>query len=340
MARRSTARFVHYALYLLGEFRWPILVIVGLTLCGGTLFTLTLKGPSNEDLAYGEACYAVFMLLFVQPVLPFPPEWYNQALFFLLPVVGVGAIADSIVRMGFMVFSSKRKLQEWWIMEASTCRNHVVVCGLGRVGYRIARELLALGESFVVVERNRETMFADEIVDANVPLLFGEARLRKTLEQAGVARARAIILATDDDLTNLDAALTAREINPEIRVVLRLFDDTLANKVAGSFKLPAISTSQVSAPAFVAAATGRCVLHSFKLDGQEIHVADVQVERLSGRTVRQAQADYDVSIVLHKGAGASDLNPNHDRALQRGDTIVVVAPIEKIRRVETENRPS
>lgn len=223
-------------------------------------------------------------------------------------------------------------------MEASTCRNHFVLCGLGRVGYRIARELLALKESVVVIEKNRESALVEEMQDAGVPVLFGEARLRKNLELAGVAHARAVILATDDDLANLDAALTARELNPAIRVVMRLFDDTLATKVATSFNLPAISTSQVSAPAFVAAATGRTVMQSFHLDGRTIHVVDVPVDRLAARTIAQVQTEFDVSVVLHKGSGATDLNPHHDRPLRKGDIIVVVAPMEKVRTVEAANR--
>jgi Trk K+ transport system NAD-binding subunit len=333
MPVRSAARAARYGLYILKEFRWPLLVLGSLILGVGALFTHTLP-----DLHFGKACYAVFMLILTEPTLEFPSQPYNQALFFLVPIVGLGAIADSVVRLGYLIFSSKRKLQEWWIMEASSFRNHIVLCGLGRVGYRIGRELLALKEPFVAVERDKEGSFVEEMQDAGVPVLFGEARQRKTLELAGTARARAVILVTDDDLANLDAALTAREIKPEIRVVLRLFDDTLANKVAGSFNLPTISTHQVAAPAFVAAATGRAVLHSFQLDGQTFHVADVQVRRLASRSIAQTQKEFEVSVVLHRRAGSADLTPAAEQVLRGGDIIIVAAPVERIRRLEDANR--
>jgi Trk K+ transport system NAD-binding subunit len=338
MPRRSAQKFGRYGIYVLREFRWPIVVFAALVLAGGLLFSLTLKDEHGEDLHFGEACFGVFMLIFVQPSLHFPGQWYNQMLFFLIPIVGLGAVADSVVRLGYLIFSSKRRLQEWWIMEASTYRNHVVVCGLGRVGYRICKELMALGEPVVAVEKNRESIFVEEMQNADVPVIFGEARLRRNLETAGVARARAVILATDDDLANLDAALTAREIRPDVHVVVRLFDDTLATKVAGTFKLPAISTSQVSAPAFVAAATGRCVLHSFQLDGHTIHVADVLVDRLVPRSVADLQRDFGVSVVCHKDLGATGLNPRADQPLHKGDTIVVAGPIDRIRQLEGANR--
>jgi Trk K+ transport system NAD-binding subunit len=332
VSSRTLKGYLRYGVFLLGEFRWILAAFFPLMFGAAALFSWTLGLP------FVKSCFAVFMLMLAQSTVDFPPQWYNQVLFFALPIVGLGAVANSVVRLGYLVFTSKRKLQEWWIMEASSYHDHVVLCGLGRVGYRIALELLALKEPFVVIEKNREGIFAEEMQDAGVPVLFGEARLRKNLELANLAKAQAVILATDDDLANLDAALTAREIKPDIRVVLRLFDDTLATKVATTFKLPTISASRVSAPAFVAAARGRSVLHAFQLDGQTIHVSDIEIDRLGARTIPQVQKQFDVTIVLHKNSGAADLNPNHDRQLKKGDIIVVVAPMEKIQRVEAANR--
>jgi voltage-gated potassium channel len=326
------AKIVRFGFYLLREFRWPLLVFSGIMVVGGVLFSNSLGMP------FGKACFTVFMLMLAQSTLDFPTQWYDQLLFFALPVVGLGAVANSVVRLGYLVFTSKRKLQEWWIMEASAYRNHIVLCGLGRVGYRIARQLLALKEPVIVIERNREGVFVEEMQDAGVPVLFGEVRLKKNLELANIASARAIICATDDDLANLDAALTAQEITPGIRVAIRMFDDMLANRVAHSSKMTVISSAQVSAPAFVAAATGRSVLQSFVLDGQTIQVVDETVDRLAPRTIPELQKEFDVTIVLHKSAGIADLNPNHDRPLLKGDIIVVVAPQEKIHRVEAANR--
>jgi len=317
---------------MLREFRWPMMVFAALVLGGGALFSATM------DLPYGEACFGAYMLIFVQPNLKFPNHWYDQTLFFLMPIIGLGAVADSVVRLGYLVFSRKRKLQEWWIMEASTMRNHIVLCGLGRVGYRIAQQLLAAKEQVVAIEKDGESMFVEEMQDLGVPVLIGEARLKKNLLLANLEQARAIILATNDDLTNLDAALTAREIKPDIRVALRLFDETLASKVANQFHMPVISTSQVSAPAFVAAVTGRNVHQCFQLDGQTIHVADVRVFRLPPQTVSALQKSFGVSVLLLKKGGGNAAMPDPDARVQGGDTIVVAAPIERMHQLEEANR--
>jgi Trk K+ transport system NAD-binding subunit len=322
--------------YLLREFRWPMLVFASLVLGGGTLFSATMENPK---LSFGEACYGAYMLIFVQPQLKFPEhQWYNQILFYAMPIIGLGAVADSVVRLGYLIFARKRNLQEWWIMEASTMRNHIVLCGLGRVGYRIVQQLLTAKEQVVAIEKQADCMFVEEMQDLGVPVLIGEARLKKNLLLANIEHARAIILATNDDLTNLDAALTAREIKPEIRVALRLFDETLASKVATQFHMPVISTSQVSAPAFVAAVTGRSVHQCFQLDGQTIHVADLRVSKLPSPTVAQLQKDYGVTVVLHKRKNGEPAMPQPDTLVHPGDTLVVAAPIDRMHQLEDANR--
>lgn len=332
MSGRTIRKLLGRARYMLREFRWPMLVFATLVLGGGALFSSTM------DLPYGEACFGAYMLIFVQPNLKFPTHWYDQALFFLMPIVGLGAVADSVVRLGYLVFSRKRKLQEWWIMEASTCRNHIVLCGLGRVGYRIAQELLAAKEQIVAIEKDADSMFVEEMQDLGVPVLIGEARLKRNLLLANIEHARAIILATNDDLTNLDSAFTAREIKPEIRVVLRLFDDTLANRVAAQFDMPVISSAQVSAPAFVAAVTGRAVHQCFQLDGQTIHVADLLISRLPAHTVDALQKAFGVLVVLHKKNTTCAAMPDPEARIQPGDTLVVAAPIERMHKLEEANR--
>jgi Trk K+ transport system NAD-binding subunit len=266
-----------------------------------------------------------------------------QPLFYLLPIIGLGAIADSMVRLGYLIFARKRNLPEWQRMVASLHSDHVVVVGVGRVGYRIIEGLKALQESVVAIEHNESAELAEEVRGLNVPIIVGNGRHTKVLEQAGVMRARAIILATDDDLANIDAALTAHDMNPKIRVVLRLFDESLALKFTSHFAMPAIVTSQVSAQAFIAAATGRKVYHDFQLDGSKLHLTDVSVSAegtLQGQRVGDVQKAYGVNIVMHRGAQGVLINPGHDTVLGAGDTLLVIAPMDRLIALEEANEPT
>jgi voltage-gated potassium channel len=274
--------------------------------------------------------------------LEFPDEWYLQVLWFLLPIIGLGAVADSVVRLAYLVFSQKRKLPEWQRMVASLHRNHIIVVGVGKVGVQVVKGLIQLREAVVAIERQTDSSFLDEIQDLRVPVITGDARLTATLQKAGVAKAKAIVLATDDDLANLDSALTARDLNPKVRVVMRLFDDTLATKVGGAFHLPAISPSRVAAPAFIAAVTGRKVYQSFELDGRVLHLTDLVVcpsGKLVGRTVGEIQEKMAVNLVMHRGASGVSVNPSHGIVLCPDDTLLVIAPMEQLVELEEANQP-
>lgn len=146
-------------------------------------------------------------------------------------------------------------------------QGHVIVVGLGNVGYRVVDEIHRLGAKVVAVDRNPAAEFLETVQD-RTPVIVGDARLGDTLSRAGVERARAIIAATGDDVVNLGASLSAKQRNPNLRTVVRLFDADFAAKVRATFALDAVmSGSRIAAPTFVAAALYEGVLSAFVLDG-------------------------------------------------------------------------
>jgi Trk K+ transport system NAD-binding subunit len=341
--RPSSLRiWLRYFRHLFWEFRWSLGIFWGLVFGGGLVLWV---GYHDHVLSYLEACYAVFLLIFLEPYLDFPREWYLQPLFFLLPILGLGAVADSLVRLAYLVFSRKHRLPEWQRMVASLYRDHTIVVGIGKVGFQIVHGFLGLNEPVVAVQKvdAPESPLLDEMIDRGVPVIRGDGRVPRTLEQAGVRKARAVILATSDDLTNLDAGLTARDLNPDVCIVLRMFDESLAVKVRGAFAMPAISTAQVAATAFITAATGRRIYQNLELGGRHLHLIDLTIaagSALVGRRVGEVQADRQVNIVMHHGPKGPNVNPGHDLVLGAGDELLVVAPIDRLSALEAENRPT
>jgi voltage-gated potassium channel len=339
---RAPVRFLIYlrfTRYLLWEFRWPLGVFTILVLGGGWILH---QYYNHGELSYARSCHAVFLLIFLESSIDFPEEWYLQPLFFLLPIVGLGAIADSVVRLAYLVFTRKQNLPEWNRMLASLCRNHFVVIGVGKVGYQVIKQLLELRETVVAIEMASGSPLLGELFDKGVPVIQGNARQASVLEQSGVRQARSVIITTSDDLTNLDAAITARDLNPSAKIVIRLFDETLATKVAGAFSMPTISTSQVAAPAFIAAATGRKIYQGFQLAGQYVHFTDLSIcptGRLVGRSVGDLQSDKRINIVMHQGSQGVHVNPDPQIVLEPGDTILVIAPMEALLTLESMNQP-
>jgi Trk K+ transport system NAD-binding subunit len=130
---------------------------------------------------------------------------------------------------------------------------HVVVIGMGNIGFRVVGELADLGVPAVAVDLNSDGAFL-ATVRTRVPLVVGDARLDDTLQRAGLAQARSVVAATGDDSINLGIGIAAKRLNPKIRTVVRLFDAELARKVENALGIDAaLSSSRIAAPTFVAA---------------------------------------------------------------------------------------
>jgi Trk K+ transport system NAD-binding subunit len=205
---------------------------------------------------------------------------------------------------------------------------------MGRVGYRVTKELLRLGEEVVGIEINPDIPFLEDIRQLKIPVLLGDARTRELLEKTRIDTASAIVVCTDNDMTNLDIALDAREINPKIKVVMRMFDARLAEKVRRGFGIhTAFSTSALAAPVFAAAATRAKIKQSFYVDDVLMNVARARVQKgsaLEGHTVGWAEEALDLTIVLHERQDLVDPHPAPDVELQAEDCLAVFASLESL----------
>lgn len=320
---------------LINKFRISLLLFVAL-ICIGTLSLHYLypDGLGAEGLDWVPALYHAITLVFFQCALDFPTAPELQILFFAIPPIGLAVVADGLLRFGTALFNRRQRKEAWQVAVASTYRDHTVVCGLGRVGYRVVNVLLSLGEEIVGIELDADCPFLEKIRQTKVPVLLGDARQREMLEQARVEQASAIVVCTENDLTNLAIALDAREINPEIKVVMRMFDEHLAEKVRCGFDIhTAFSTSALAAPVFAAAATRAQIDHSFYVDDLLMNVARTTISpgsALEGYTIAQVEKRFDISVILYRGADTLDLHPSPDIALHAGDHLVVFASLEAL----------
>jgi len=147
-----------------------------------------------------------------------------------------------------------QKLESLVGREPNPLGGHVVLVGLGDVGYHTMLDLVASGQEAVVIEKSPEADYRG-LVPGEVSVVMGDARDPETLEKAGIKKAKAIICVTQNDAVNLAIALAAQELNPKVRTVLRLYDPDMAKKVQSNLKIgAAISPSMIAAPMFVAAA--------------------------------------------------------------------------------------
>jgi Trk K+ transport system NAD-binding subunit len=116
-------------------------------------------------------------------------------------------------------------------------KNHVILCGLGRLGYFIAEELHKNGERIVIIESNQDSASIEYIRSLDIDVYIGNARQPKVLQDAGAEHCRALISVINNDYTNLEIGLNARYFQPDLRLVLRIFDESMAAVIKHKFDI-------------------------------------------------------------------------------------------------------
>ncbi len=251
----------------------------------------------------------------------------------LIVALAAATILDFILRQRLPMLYSRR---------SKRMQNHVILCGLGQVGYRVALELQKFDTEITVIELNSTGPFVSLITEQGIPILFEDARNRDVLLKAGVERAAAVIACTDDDLSNVEIALDAREIRPDIRVVLRLFDQRLASKIVNSFEIEAaFSASALAAPAFAAAAVDPSVKDSFYV-GDDLFVYSSfwvpEASSLTSQSVWDLWGKYDVNTLsFTSDSGAISRHSGPTVTVPPNSTIAVVGPYEEVQRLQAEH---
>ncbi|MGW4646187.1 NAD-binding protein [Kitasatospora sp. NPDC004289] len=217
-------------------------------------------------------------------------------------------------------------------------RDHVVVVGLNNLGTRVAGMLRETGVPVVCVERDPQSQGVAAMRALGVPVLLGDAPLDGQLRRARVQHARAVVSVTRDDAANLEAALEARAIHPEIRIVVRLFDDEFAHHVYATLgNVVSRSVSYLSAPGFAAALMGREVVGTLSVFRHVLLLAELTAESgengvgssLLGRTVWELEEAGGVRVVavrLARRPGVVFWNfADRGHRLQAGDRVLVAA---------------
>jgi Trk K+ transport system NAD-binding subunit len=218
---------------------------------------------------------------------------------------------------------------------------HVVVCGLGNVGYRLVQELTAMGERIVAIDIASAGPFLETVRRTGVPVFVGDATVPEVLRQARADSAKVVIAATSSELGNLEIALLVREMNPKQRVVVRLSDPQFAEAVRDAADIRnAMAVPALAAPAFAAAVYGDRVQALVTAAGRTLVVIDLLVndaeDHLNGRSLRALALDYSLLPVALAG---HDLTALRGYRLKVGDKLTAVAEMHDFERLLRQQSP-
>jgi Trk K+ transport system NAD-binding subunit len=280
------------------------------------------------------------------------PTWlrmFSVALMFVgmtTTALQVAFLADLLLSRRFVQTSGRRR--------ARHLRDHVVVVGLGSLGMRVVADLTAAGHDVAVIELDDDNPFLSSAAELDVPVIFGDATLRQTLESACVDRARAVAMLTHDDMVNIETGIVLSEMfdtdaaptpdRAEVPLVLRVYDRDLGFAVAQRFGFEHVrSTVELAAPWFIGAAMGLRVLDTFSVGQSSFMVGAMHVEagsELDGLHIFEMPAQTRV-IAITRPDTTVTVHPRSSALLQAGDTAYLVGPYrELLDTLRTRQRPT
>ncbi|MBI5304641.1 MAG: NAD-binding protein [Chloroflexi bacterium] len=326
---------------LLRDFRAPLFLFVVLVIGGGILY-FNLAEQAGEALSNPvEAIYLALTMVFMQASREFPRAWFLELFYFAMPLLGIIILAQGLTEFGVSLFNRRARGREWEMAVASTFNNHIILVGLGHLGFRVVTQLRDLNQDVVVIEQTPREDLVDQLRRLDVPILQGDGTREALLDAAGVRHAHTLVLCTQNDNLNLHMAVKARSMNPSIRVITRIFDDDFAQALQKQFGFSALSATGMAAPVFAAAAAGMDISQPITIEGKALSLARLNIaakSKLVGMSVGEIEQKYDVSVVLLRHDSVSDLHPAGDKKLNANDVLAVLAGTEQINRLAQDNR--
>lgn len=323
------------------EFRRPILAFIIASFGGGWLYGELLVVAGYPRVSYFDLPYMMVALMVFESFGEIPPEPYLVAFWYIMPLVALYVIGQGVTDFVRLFFNRGERRSAWEEAVASTFRNHIIVMGIGHVGLRVVRALEEMGSEVVAIDIDEPDNPLADLSGMRTPLIEGDGRTTAILEKAGVRYAEALIVCTANDFLNLEVCVRAREMNPRMRIVVRMWDTQLSNHLKRSLNAETLSSSDHSAPAFAGLALGADIAPMLKIRGEAYSVIRLQIEPgsfMDGSTVAALQDENDMDIVLHERDDQVEVHPEGDLPVRAGDILVIFAQQTRIMQIVARNR--
>ncbi len=327
---------------LWSEFRRPIIAFLTVTLGGGWLYGELYHQARDVFIPLHDRPYLMLQLMILETPEEVPPELQLVVFWYLLPPIFIFIIGSGAVEFVRLFFNRGARRDAWEEAVASTYRNHVIVVGVGHVGLRVIRTLVGMGFEVIGIDLKIKPEIDAELSELGVPLIVEDGRTPATLEKAGLRYAQAFIACTSSDHTNLETVMRARDLNPDVRIVSRMWDGQFANQMKRFMNVQAVlSASDLAAPVFAGSAVGIEITQTLHIHGVDYSMIRLHVEPgsfLDGGTIGELQKAHNMDIVLHGRDGEVEVQPDSKATVAGGDILVIFARHDKIIDLVERNR--
>jgi voltage-gated potassium channel len=255
-------------------------------------------------------------------------------------------LTSFIVELDLANVFRNRKMKK----EIGKMKNHIIVCGAGRTGKQVVEELLAAGESFVVIERDRKMVEGMRELLPDLLVIEGDATVDHFLEEAGIQEARGLITCLSADTDNLFVCLSARDLRKDIEIVARAYEEETVPKLYRAGADHVVSPN----------ASGAIRMASFMLRPSVVSFLDVATRSpdltlrleqetvmasspVAGQTLMDARIPQNTGLIVialrKKNPEGSEeeysyvYNPVANTRLEPGDIMIVLGSPEQIQKL-------
>ena len=218
-------------------------------------------------------------------------------------------------------------------------KDHYIICGYGRMGSIVCKELKDKGISFVVIEKNPVPLD-----DKDILIPDGDATSDETLKRAGVERARGLVSVLPTDAENLFVVLSARELNPDLFIVARASDEGAEQKILRAGADRVVSPYHIGglkiAHIILKPAVMDFIEFATKSGNIELQMEEVTIKegsKLGGLALDECSIGRELGIIvvaIKKPTGRMEFSPTSRSIIQVGDTLIALGEISKLKVLE------
>jgi voltage-gated potassium channel len=253
-----------------------------------------------------------------------------------LVFLAIGALTQALLEFELLSFFGRRKMER----EIGRLTDHYIICGAGRVGRSAARELARRPAPFVIIEANeaKAALYSQQWL-----VLVGDSTKEQTLREAHIEQARGLVAATTTDATNLYIILTARALNPKLKIIARASEED-----AEKHLLTAGADSIVSPYSFAGQRIAQTFLRPHVVSfldtatthlGMDLEIGEISVgpdSSFAGKTIETSRIRQDRGVIvlaIKRGQGMR-FNPAPDDRIEVGDFLIAMGEPAQLRQLE------
>ncbi len=255
----------------------------------------------------------------------------------------LGAVGRVIIEGSIQRYLGRQRMMR----EVEKLKGHYLVCGHGRMGEILCKELQGEGVDFVVIEGDPEV--AEKLIEIGYLVVEGDATEDRVLEKAGVTRAKGLVAVVSNNVNNLYITLSAREMcreeNPDLYILSRATDESASEKITRAGADRVISPYAIGGMRIVQALL-RPTVYDFvdiatQTSGMDLMFEELKVSEKSGFNgvaikdsgIRQG---FDVIVIaIKKPSGRMVFNPGPEVIMQIGDMLIVLGDRDQLNRLES-----